>query len=212
MVIFRQWNNNRFKNPISIARDEVMRAAKIGSVNTYTKALKQLHHFQYIRYEPSFNPHIGSRIYLYTFEKANGQSIDNAGEIEMSPLLNIENSTNNSNQKYKNTHAQNLENQFEPIKKKMNPNPDTNPNDIPPQMEHLIIYFNEKEFSAIEAEKFHNHFQSNGWLVGGKSKMKDWKAAARNWMLNANKFQPKSNAPQPNHLHTLNSKNYAEPL
>ena len=43
MVLFRQWNNNRFKNPISIARDELMKAAKIGSVNTYTKALKQLH-------------------------------------------------------------------------------------------------------------------------------------------------------------------------
>jgi len=83
---------------------------------------------------------------------------------------------------------------------------------IPPIWEELLLFFKEKNNSEIEAEKFYNHFQSNGWLVGGKSKMKDWKAAARNWMLNANKFQPKSNTPQPNHLQTSNYKNYAEPL
>ena len=83
---------------------------------------------------------------------------------------------------------------------------------IPPVWEDILPFFKEKNNSEIEAQKFYNHFQSNGWLVGGKSKMKDWRAAARNWMLNANKFQPKSNAPQPNHLQTPNSKNYAEPL
>ena len=83
---------------------------------------------------------------------------------------------------------------------------------LPPVWEEILLFFKEKNNSEIEAQKFYNHFQSNGWLVGGKSKMKDWRAAARNWMLNANKFQPKSNLPQPNHLHTPNSKNYAEPL
>ncbi len=83
---------------------------------------------------------------------------------------------------------------------------------IPPVWEEVLLFFKEKNNSEIEAQKFYNHFQSNGWLVGGKSKMKDWKAAARNWMLNANKFQPKSNTPQPNHLQTSNYKNYAEPL
>ncbi|MGO4819725.1 transcriptional regulator [Flavobacterium sp. W22_SRS_FP1] len=83
---------------------------------------------------------------------------------------------------------------------------------IPPVWEVVLPFFQEKNNSEIEAQKFYNHFQSNGWLVGGKSKMKDWKAAARNWMLNANKFQPKSNLPQPNHLQISNNKNYAEPL
>jgi hypothetical protein len=217
MVLFRQWNNNRFKNPISIARDEVMKASKIGSVNTYTKVLKQLHQYQYIRYEPSFNPHIGSRIYLYTFENANGQTINTTDEIEMSPLLNIENNTNHSNQKNKNAQAQNFENQDEQMKES-NANPEPNPNDIPPPMEHLIIYFYEKEFTATEAEKFYNYFQSNGWLVGGKAPMKDWKAAARNWMLNAKKFIKNGTkptvktTPSPGKLHTETRKNYEEPL
>lgn len=33
----------------------------------------------------------------------------------------------------------------------------------------------------LEAEKFFDHFESNGWRVGGKAPMKNWKAAARNW-------------------------------
>ncbi|MCW3808159.1 hypothetical protein, partial [Plebeiibacterium marinum] len=44
-----------------------------------------------------------------------------------------------------------------------------------------------------------NYYESVGWLVGGKTKMKDWKAAARNWMLNVEKFQkkePNSNSKQ----------------
>lgn len=83
---------------------------------------------------------------------------------------------------------------------------------IPPDWELVMTFFKDKQIPLVEAEKFYNHFQSNGWLVGGKSKMKDWKAAARNWILNSNKFQGTTTTPQPNHLHTPNFKNYAEPL
>ena len=34
--------------------------------------------------------------------------------------------------------------------------------------------------SAIEAEKFLNYYESNGWKVG-KNPMKSWRAALRNW-------------------------------
>jgi hypothetical protein len=98
-------------------------------------------------------------------------------------------------------------------KKKLREKKGTEPRGkIPPVWEEVLLFFKEKNNSEIEAHKFYNHFQSNGWLVGGKSKMKDWKAAARNWVLNANKFQPKLNLPQPNHLQISNNKNYAEPL
>jgi hypothetical protein len=89
---------------------------------------------------------------------------------------------------------------------------------IPPDWELIMAFFKDKQIPVIEGEKFYNHFQSNGWLVGGKSKMKDWKAAARNWIINAEKFTNKTRhpelveGPKPNHLHTPNFKNYAEPL
>ncbi len=89
----------------------------------------------------------------------------------------------------------------------------------PPDWENLLAYFQEKKADPIEAQKFYNHYQSNGWLVGGKSKMKDWKAAARNWLLNSQKFNSKllchrerSEGPKPNHLHTTPHKNYSEPF
>ena len=95
-----------------------------------------------------------------------------------------------------------------------------------PNLEEAQTFFSENNFSEIEAQKFFNYFESNGWLVGGKTKMKDWKAAARNWMLNANKYannKPNQSAIStrantresllvPNHLHVANQKNYGEAL
>ena len=89
---------------------------------------------------------------------------------------------------------------------------ETDKNGITPSIEMIMEYFAFKESSETEAHKFFNYYSSIGWLVGGKTKMKDWKASARNWIMNQNKFQPKSNLPQPNHLQTSNYKNYAEPL
>ena len=31
-------------------------------------------------------------------------------------------------------------------------------------------------------DRFYNHYEANGWKVGGRTKMKDWKAAVRNWV------------------------------
>jgi hypothetical protein len=79
----------------------------------------------------------------------------------------------------------------------------------PPELQKVIVFFRLETFPEIEAHKFFNHFQSNGWRVGGKSPMKDWHAAARNWMLNSKKFNPPS---KPGSHNLNNSKNYGEPL
>lgn len=67
MALFQFWNCNRFKNPISINRDEVMRISKISSKATYHKCLKNLHSLGYINYEPSYNPFKGSHVILFNF-------------------------------------------------------------------------------------------------------------------------------------------------
>ena len=135
---------------------------------------------------------------------------------ELLPYINNTNSLNMVNgqaQKNKENKDDFLVENEQNTKKKLREKKDIEPSEkIPPVWEVVLPFFKEKNNSEIEAQKFYNHFQSNGWLVGGKSKMKDWKAAARNWMLNANKFEPKSNLPQPNHLQISNNKNYAEPL
>jgi len=47
---------------------------------------------------------------------------------------------------------------------------------IPPSIEVL-----KTEFPNLDAQRFHDFYSSKGWMVG-KNKMKDWKAAARNWL------------------------------
>ena len=57
----------------------------------------------------------------------------------------------------------------------------------PPKVEEVRAYFREKGLPSAsaqtEAEKFIDRYTANGWLVG-KARMKDWKAAARNWLRN----------------------------
>ena len=85
-----------------------------------------------------------------------------------------------------------------------------------PKVDEVIKYFQEQNFPEIEANKFYNYFSSNGWLVGGKTPMKNWKAAAKNWMLNSLKYNGNNNnsktSIQPQNLNTAIDKDYSEPL
>lgn len=66
----------------------------------------------------------------------------------------------------------------------------------PPQLSEVVKYFQLNESTIHDAEKFHDHFTSNGWLVSGKAKMKDWQASARNWIKNSKKWN-KENGTKP---------------
>lgn len=67
LALFQFWNFNRFRNPVSISRDEVMRISKIHSKATYHKCLKNLHSSVYIDYQPSYNPFVGSQVVMMDF-------------------------------------------------------------------------------------------------------------------------------------------------
>lgn len=49
----------------------------------------------------------------------------------------------------------------------------------PPTVEEVRQYCLEHGYD-VDAERFVNHYTSNGWKVG-RNPMKDWKAAVRNW-------------------------------
>jgi hypothetical protein len=59
----------------------------------------------------------------------------------------------------------------------------------PPTVDEVREYCVERK-NKIDPDQFHDHYESNGWLIGGKSRMKDWKAAVRNW--ERNNFAPAS--------------------
>lgn len=45
-----------------------------------------------------------------------------------------------------------------------------------------------KEYGLNDPGAPWDHFESNGWKVGGRAPMKDWRAALRNWKRNEDKF------------------------
>lgn len=49
----------------------------------------------------------------------------------------------------------------------------------PPSLEEVQTYCKERN-NSVNAESFIDFYESKGWMIG-KNKMKDWKAAVRNW-------------------------------
>lgn len=62
------------------------------------------------------------------------------------------------------------------------------PRFTPPSEDEAINYFDEQGSSATEAKSFVDYFTANGWKVGGRACMKDWQAAARNWIRRAEQY------------------------
>ena len=66
MALLQEWNTTVAQNPLSVNRDTMMKAARMGR-KTYNKCMKELQEYGYIKYEPSSNPLIKSKIYLKKF-------------------------------------------------------------------------------------------------------------------------------------------------
>lgn len=278
--LFQYWNISKFRNPISISRDDQMQASKIGSVNTYLKCLKELDYWGYIKYEPSHNPMKGSLVYLFIFDNTsnttnnittnttsdNGSNNSSSKSSEttlkkvLRPSINNSNKSNKLNSKKANASTRKKidsksssssanvplhegvsqsdgegkrNRRFEgtnekqkisrpskkvaPKKEKSSHHSSVTSSEVEkrPTLLEVEAHFTSKEWPAIEAQKFFNYYSSNGWLVGGKTPMKNWKACASNWMLNSQKFNNgKTNQSNINagKLHTTTDKNYGEPL
>jgi replication initiation and membrane attachment protein DnaB len=64
MALLQQWNLSGGKNPLSIERAVIMKAAKINARYTYNKCINNLQEFGYITYLPSSNQFTNSTVYL----------------------------------------------------------------------------------------------------------------------------------------------------
>jgi hypothetical protein len=61
----------------------------------------------------------------------------------------------------------------------------------PPTVSEVSDYFSERGGDPAEGERFVDFYESKGWLVG-KSKMKSWKAAVRNWVSRSKSEKPRN--------------------
>lgn len=191
LALFQLWNMNRFRNPISLNRMDVMKISKIGSRTTYHRCMKELDNWGYLNYIPSHNPLKGSRVVMFIFETS--------CEHEDSQVLN-----QHELQVVGKQVEQVVSHSINSIKK-IKSNKLMKEGFSTPTKQELKSFFTD----PIELEKFFNYYESNGWKIGGRSPMKNWKAAARNWMLNAEKFNPKV---QTSNLHLNQDKDYDIPL
>ena len=58
---------------------------------------------------------------------------------------------------------------------------------LKPTVVEIVDYCLERD-NGLSAQKFFDYYESKGWVVG-KSPMKDWKAAVRNWEQNSKQFK-----------------------
>ena len=66
---------------------------------------------------------------------------------------------------------------------------------VAPALEIVKDYFSKIHGTDTDAESFYDHFEANGWQVSGKSPMKNWQAAARNWIRRKSEFNKPANTP-----------------
>lgn len=95
------------------------------------------------------------------------------------------------------------------IKPNVNDNVNVNGNDnvvisktttkkfIKPTIEEIRYYCTSRR-NSVDAEKFHDYYEANGWKIG-KNSMKDWKAAVRTWEKNAQDSNRPQQPPQRKH-------------
>ena len=65
-----------------------------------------------------------------------------------------------------------------------------NNRDRAPSLDEIKAYCHEKSIN-IDAEAFFDHYQANGWRQSNGNKIKDWKAAVRNWSRREGEFGKK---------------------
>ena len=253
-ALFQFWNMNRFMNPISINRSQILRYSKIGSFHTFYRCLNDLHSWGYIEYLPSHSPAKGSFVNLCNFDitepsknknigadsaqlRCNFDTTDGANSAQLwcknditigaylhPSINNINNKTNKTDKEGENQ-AQNSEkvisdslksktglSQDEPItedSKRKEVAQKKEKEFVPPKLDEVTTFFKEEKYPELESKKFFYHFEANGWKVGGKTPMKNWQAAAHNWILNTSKYEPEA---KPSVVKLNTSKDYGEPL
>jgi hypothetical protein len=64
LAILYFYPKQEYRMPIYVYRKDLMKQAKISAIGTYHKAMQDLKLYGYIGYVPSYNPVLGSLVYL----------------------------------------------------------------------------------------------------------------------------------------------------
>lgn len=198
-ALFKYWNLNRFQNPFSVARYEIMKLSKVKSTTTYSKCIKSLMEYGYLIYQPSTNPYKGSLFSMVDFtdstRPSNGPALTGSSPSNGLVLA--------STRPF---------NGLDLIPSKTYKLKSINERENSLTQDLIIEFFISEKSTKEEGQKFWNHYESNGWLIGGKTPMIDWQASARNWVIRSKDLNKKQLVQKMDYLHTTSKKNYNESL
>lgn len=78
---------------------------------------------------------------------------------------------------------------------------------VPPTLENVIGYCRESGYT-IDAQRFIDFYESKGWMIG-KNRMKDWKAAVRNWARQEKALSLKETEKRKTRFHNFEEHSYS---
>ncbi|WP_217602346.1 hypothetical protein [Chitinophaga sp. GbtcB8] len=202
MALFQYWNYHRFPPTFTLYRNSLMRLSGIGSRSTYLKCLKELHNQGYLQYHPAKNTNRPS-VSMFTLDVITAKEKTEQGPVKSGP-------------------GPGADMDILQLKIGSLPGPDVDPfnktvsnrvnresQTLPPAQEQVLLYFQQVSYPEQEAFKFFAHYQANGWMLGGRTPIVNWQAAADKWMRNENKIKNNNHA---NNSHTPQNKDYDKPF
>ena len=229
IALFQLWNIHHFPDVFFIAREEVMKKSKIGSIATYHRCLRNLNDWKYIDYLSSHNPYKGSEIKMFIFEIFGEQDV-NESETSPEQVVNkpetspkqVENKPETSSEqvenKYETSPEQALVSNINMIKHDLNMikhNKNINKHAMPENYFEVFNFFKNENKTESEALQFFNYYQSKSWKVGDNTEMKSWKAVAKSWIRKSESSKSFKDYPETSnqdYLKTNQNKDYGQPL
>jgi hypothetical protein len=125
MVIFNVWNMNRFLEQFEVTRMDLMSMSRIGSAHTYSRCMKQLDDWGYIKYSANSNRYRVSKVSCVRFDTANNTTNDTATDTASDTTNGIASSTlfinSSNNTKDKQSHPKIFKNGRENKPNRSNP-------------------------------------------------------------------------------------------
>jgi len=218
VALFQIWNMHDFRNPFPIVRQEAMLLSRIGSRDTYTTCLKQLHTFGYIVYEKAAKQYGNSIIQIIILEQRarsqyNQLSLfqeENTRPEIVTPSPRPENRTpmcpGNRTHVCPDNRTHRVPKSGHFIKQNKN-NIKTVGNVPPPEITEAEIFFQNAGHPEKEARKFFHHYEAIGWTIN-RQPIVDWQSAASKWIENIRKTAET----KPNRLHVNTKKDYNKPF
>ena len=229
IALFQLWNIHHFPEVFFIAREEVMKKSKIGSIATYHRCLGNLNDWKYIDYLPSHNPYKGSEIKMFIFEISGEQDVNESetspeqvvNRYETSPEQDVNESETSPKQvvnKYETSPEQALVSNINMIKHDLNMikhYKNINKLAMPENYFEVFNFFKNENKPEAEAIQFFNYYQSKGWKVGDDTEIKAWKAVAKSWIRKSESSKTFNDAPGTSNQDNLKinqNKDYGQPL